>query len=113
MKKGKLYLILGTSGAGKGTLRKNLEKAELDNLEFIKSNVTRKMREGEVNGDIYNFISEESFKKMIENNEFLEYEYVHNHAYYGTKLVDVENEFLLEKYYERNGYGVIKEYFKK
>ncbi|MDQ7009830.1 MAG: guanylate kinase [Candidatus Gracilibacteria bacterium] len=90
MKKGKLYLILGTSGAGKGTLRKNLEKAELDNLEFIKSNVTRKMREGEVNGDIYNFISEESFKKMIENNEFLEYEYVHNHAYYGTKLVDVE-----------------------
>lgn len=91
MKKWKLFLILGTSGAWKGTLRKNLEKAKFENLEFIKSNVTRKMREWEINWDIYNFISEEKFKKMIENNEFLEYEYVHNHAFYWTKLSDVEN----------------------
>jgi guanylate kinase len=81
--------VLGTSGAGKGTLRKNLENAEIEGLEFIKSNVTRKMREGEVNGDVYNFISEEDFKEKIENDEFLEYEYVHNYAYYGTKLSDV------------------------
>lgn len=90
-KKWKLYLILGTSGAGKGTLRKNLENAKISDLEFIKSNVTRKMREWEVNWDVYNFISEEEFKRKIEKNEFLEYEYVHNHAYYGTKLSDVEN----------------------
>ena len=88
---GHLYLILGTSWAGKGTLRKNLEKNMPKDLVFIKSFVTRKMREWEINWDIYNFISEEEFKKMIENNEFLEYEYVHNHAYYGTRLADVEN----------------------
>lgn len=79
-----------TSGAGKGTLRKNLEKANISDLEFIKSYVTRKMREWEINWDIYNFISEEEFKEKIEKNEFLEYEYVHNHAYYWTILEDVE-----------------------
>ena len=88
--KWKLYLLMWTSGAGKGTLRKNLEKNKPEKLEFIKSFVTRKMREWEVNWDIYNFISEEEFKEMIENNEFLEYEYVHNHAYYWTRLRDVE-----------------------
>jgi len=86
-----LYLIMWTSGAGKGTLRKNLEKNMLEDLEFIKSFVTRKMREWEINGDVYNFISEEEFKKMIENNEFLEYEYVHNNAYYWTRLKDVKD----------------------
>lgn len=91
MKKWKLYLIMWTSWAGKWTLRKNLEKAKISDLEFIKSNVTRKMREWEVDWDVYNFISEESFKEMIKNDEFLEYEYVHNHAYYGTKLSDVTN----------------------
>ena len=87
--KWKLYLLMWTSGAGKGTLRKNLEKNIPENLEFIKSFVTRKMREWEVNWDVYNFISEEIFKEMIKNKEFLEYEYVHNHAYYWTRLSDV------------------------
>ena len=92
MKKlGHLYLLMGTSWAGKGTLRKNIEKNMPKDLVFIKSFVTRKMREWEINWDIYNFIGEEEFKKMIKNNEFLEYEYVHNHAYYGTRLEDVEN----------------------
>ena len=90
-KQGHLYLIMWTSWAGKGTLRKKLEKANVSDLEFIKSYVTRKMREWEINWDIYNFISEEDFKNKIENDEFLEYEYVHNHAYYWTRLADVEN----------------------
>ena len=90
-KKWHLYLVMWTSWAGKWTLRKNLEKANISDLEFIKSYVTRKMREWEINWDIYNFISEEEFKQKIENNEFLEYEYVHNHAYYWTRLEDVKS----------------------
>ena len=88
MVKWKLILILGTSGAGKWTLRKNLEKANLEDLEFIKSYVTRDMRDWEINWDIYNFISKKEFEKMIKNNEFLEYEFVHKKAYYGTRLKD-------------------------
>jgi len=91
MKKWKLILILGTSWAGKWTLRKNLEKAKISDLEFIKSYVTRDMREWEINWDIYNFISQEKFEEMIKNNEFLEYEFVHKKAYYWTRLKDVSN----------------------
>ncbi len=87
--KGHLYLIMWTSGSGKGTLRKNLETLDIQNLEFLKSYVSRPMREGEVDGDIYHFISWEEFQNMINNDEFLEYEWVHNAAYYGTKLSDV------------------------
>lgn len=78
-----------TSGSGKGTLRKNLEKLDTKNLEFLKSYVSRPMREWEVEGDIYYFVSGEQFQEMINNDEFLEYEWVHNAAYYWTRLVDV------------------------
>ena len=87
--KGHLYLIMWTSGSGKWTLRKNLEKLEIKDLEFVKSYVSRPMREWEVEGDIYYFVSGEKFQEMINNDEFLEYEWVHNAAYYGTRLRDV------------------------
>ena len=97
MTKWKLFLILGTSWAWKWTLRKNLEKANIEDLQFIKSYVTRDMREWEVNWDVYNFISEEKFKEMIERGDFLEYEFVHKKAYYGTRLEDVV-ELWIEKW---------------
>jgi len=78
------------SGWGKGTLRKNLEKHDIPNLEFLKSYVSREMRPGEIDGDIYHFISKENFEQAIENNEFLEYEINHKVAYYGTKKSDVD-----------------------
>ena len=86
--KGKIYFILWTSWAWKWTLRKKLEKADIKDLEFIKSYVTRTMREWEIDWDIYNFISKDNFENMIKNNEFLEYELVHKKAYYGTRLKD-------------------------
>ncbi len=82
---------MGVSWGGKGTLRKNLNQKDIQNLEFIKSYVSRPMRPGEVNGDMYWFISEEEFKEWIENNEFLEYEWVHDAAYYGTKKSDIDS----------------------
>lgn len=85
---GHIYFIMWISGAGKGLLRKNLEKQNIKNLIFLKSYVTRPMREGEIDGDIYHFISQWTFEQLVEKNEFLEYEFVHNMNYYGTKYAD-------------------------
>ena len=68
MKHGHLFFILGVSGSGKGTLRDNLQKTSLGkDLLFVQSYVTRPMRPGEIDGDKYYFVSEEAFKKSIEN----------------------------------------------
>jgi guanylate kinase len=80
---------MGVSGSGKGTLRKNLEKQHIENLEYLRSYVSRPMRPGEVEGDIYHFISEEVFLEGVKNDEFLEYAHVHKTAYYGTKKAEV------------------------
>jgi guanylate kinase len=57
-------------------------------IAFSISSITRDMREGEVEGEKYNFISREKFEKMIENDELLEYNvYVNN--YYGTPKAPV------------------------
>ncbi len=78
-----------TAGAGKWTLRKGLEKDKNIDIKFLKSYVSRVMRKWEIDWDIYHFVSEEVFKKMIAGEEFLEYEIVHKTAYYWTKLSDV------------------------
>lgn len=86
---GHLYFIMWVSGSGKGTLRENLKKSPID-IEFIKSYVTREIRPGEANGDMYWFIDLEEFQRGIHKHEFLEYEVNHKIAYYGTKYADVE-----------------------
>lgn len=87
---GHLYFIMWVSGSGKGTIRANIQKQKIENLDFLKSYVTREMRPGEINGDQYWFISPEDFKAGIQNNDFLEYEINHKVAYYGTKKSDVD-----------------------
>ncbi|MDY6411087.1 MAG: guanylate kinase [Synergistales bacterium] len=89
-KKGKLFVISGPSGAGKGTLR---EKAlnDIKNLVYSISCTTRKPREGEVDGVQYRFITHEKFKEDIEKNLFLEYAHVHS-DFYGTLKADVIRE---------------------
>ncbi len=86
--KGNLYIIAGCSGVGKGTLIKLfLEKNP--EIKLSVSATTRKPREGEQNGVNYFFVSQEEFKKSVENNEFLEWaEFSGN--YYGTKKSFVE-----------------------
>ena len=49
------------------------------------------MRPGETNGDMYHFIGEDEFKSSIDAWEFLEYAFVHQAAYYGTKKSDILN----------------------
>lgn len=98
MKKGKFIIISGPSGVGKGTIYGTLLK-EL-NAWYSVSMTTRNMREGEVDGVDYYFISKEEFKKRIEEGKLLEYN-IYNDNYYGTpkdkvieKLEEGTNVFL-------------------
>ncbi len=87
MTKGSVFIISGPSGSGKDTLLKVLFERHPE-IAFSISSVTRDMREGEIEGEKYNFISREAFEKMIENDELLEYNvYVNN--YYGTPKAPV------------------------
>ena len=82
MSKGKLIVISGASGVGKGTVLGLMMEKRKD-LSFSVSATTRDPRPGEVDGKHYFFISKECFEEMIKNDEFLEYD-AHAANYYGT-----------------------------
>ena len=87
MNKGGVFIISGPSGSGKDTLIVRLLE-KLPELRFSISSITRGMREGEKQGEKYNFITREKFEDMINNGELLEYNtYVGN--YYGTPKAPV------------------------
>ena len=78
-KPGKLYVITGPSGTGKGCICKEILK-EIDN-EFSVSMTTRPAREGEVHGKDYYFVSEEEFLANVERGNFLEHARVFDNLY--------------------------------
>jgi len=79
----KIYFILGPSGIGKGTSIDILDKRHPEWF-FPVSVTTRRMRSGEKEGEVYNFVSRESFEEMISKGEFLEFAKVHDLNFYGT-----------------------------
>lgn len=87
--KGLVFVVSGPSGVGKGTVNKRLID-ECDNLKIAISATTRHRRENEVEGRDYFFISQEEFDRRIENNEFLEYAFVHGNMY-GTLISEVKS----------------------
>lgn len=88
MNRGRLFLISGPSGSGKDTVLKGVFK-KCPEIGFSISSITRPMRDGEIEGVKYNFISTEKFEDMIKNDELLEHNvYVGN--YYGTPKAPVE-----------------------
>ena len=82
MSKGKLFVISGASGVGKSTVLKRVLDSK-ENITFSVSATTRAPREGEQDGVNYYFVSHETFRQMIENDEFVEYD-DHMKNYYGT-----------------------------
>ena len=98
---GKLFVLSGPSGVGKGTVRDNILKDKSINLVFSISMTTRKPRDGEIDGVHYYFVTNEYFEEEIKKGEFLEYaKFVNN--YYGTpkkaieKLLNSGKNVLLE-----------------
>lgn len=99
--RGLLIVVSGPSGVGKSSVRKALFEIPNNNLVYSISMTTRKPREGERDGIDYYFVTEEEFKKKIEENAFLEWaKFVGN--YYGTpkdavnKMLDKGKEVVLE-----------------
>ena len=71
-KKGILIVLSGFSGAGKGTVVKNLMK-KYDEYVLSISMTTREPREGEQDGVEYFFRTREEFEKTIAQNGLIEY----------------------------------------
>ena len=90
MSKGKLLVLSGPSGVGKGTILSELMRRRAD-MCFSVSATTRQPREGEVDGVNYFFVTKERFEEMIRNDELLEYaQFVSNS--YGTPRAYVEQQ---------------------
>ena len=83
---GVMIVLSSPSGAGKTTLVKMLSK--IDNYEISISHTTRQPRISEENNKDYYFVNEDEFKRLINNQEFLEYAKVFNN-FYGTTRTPV------------------------
>jgi len=83
---GVMIVLSSPSGAGKTTLVKMLSK--IDNYEVSISHTTRQSRSNEVDNKDYYFVNFNEFKRLINNQEFLEYAKVFNN-YYGTTRTPV------------------------
>lgn len=81
--KGKLFLIVGPSGSGKGTVI-SLLKERYPQFVYPVSYTTRDPRPGEKEGEVYHYISKAEFEEGIGNGRFLEWAQVHKDNYYGT-----------------------------
>ena len=86
---GTMIILSSPSGAGKTTLVNLLSK--LDNFEISISHTTRQPRANEVPNKDYYFVKEDEFKRLIGNDEFLEYAKVFNHLYGTTRTPVINN----------------------
>ena len=102
--KGNLFIITAASGAGKTSLVKALV-SENPNIKVSISFTTRNPRVGERDGKDYFFLDDIDFKKMVENNEFLEMAKCHGSLYGTSKLtvketLDKGKDIILEIDYQ-------------
>lgn len=99
--KGIFIVISGPSGAGKGTICKELMKTS-NNLWLSISMTTREPRVGETNGVEYFFVTKDEFEQNIKEGNMLEYATIHSGQYYGTPKGEIAK-------YLDNGIDVILE----
>jgi len=90
MSKGKLVVISGASGVGKGTVLGIMMKKRED-LKFSVSATTREPRPSEIEGVHYYFVTKEQFEEMIAAGQMLEYS-AHAANYYGTPRAQAEEK---------------------
>lgn len=83
MEKGKLYVLAGPSGVGKGTVIKAL-KASYQGFWVSVSATTREKRPGEESGVDYYYLRESEFDQLLAEDAFLEWAVVHGQHRYGT-----------------------------
>ena len=89
-KDGVMIILSSPSGAGKTTLV-NLLSNKKDSFEISISHTTRKPRPGEINNKDYYFVNDNEFKRLIKNEEFLEYAKVFNNFYGTTRTPVIDN----------------------
>ena len=112
-KKGLLLVISGPSGAGKGTVCKELLERNPE-FKLSISATTRAPREGEVDGESYYFLTKEKFNEMIGQGGFLEYAQIYSNLY-GTpkgpvmKYLEEGKDVILE--IEMQGARQVKEMY--
>ena len=78
-----LCAFVGCAGVGKNTIIRELIKQYPDKYGIFPTLTTRKMREGEKEGDPYHFVTREQFEKLLEEGEIYEYQQIHDGSYYG------------------------------
>ena len=88
-KTGKVLIFSAPSGSGKTTIVRHLLKQNYS-FGFSISATSRSPRSTEEDGKDYYFLSNEDFKKKIDNGEFLEWQEVYSGTYYGTLKSEVE-----------------------
>lgn len=88
-RRGLMFVISSPSGAGKGTLSRNILDTDRD-MTLSVSVTTRERRPSEINGVHYHFISQQRFISMRDGGELLEWAEVHGN-YYGTPQAPVED----------------------
>ncbi len=95
---GKLIVFSAPSGSGKTTIVRHLLSQEQFNLEFSISATSRAPRGDEENGKDYYFISLDTFKQHIKNEDFLEWEEVYRDNFYGTLKEEVHRIWAMGKH---------------
>ena len=87
-KQGKIFILSGPSGSGKGTVLKSAMREHPDMFLSV-SATTRGPRQGEIDGVHYHFIDDDAFLKMIDRDQLLEHAgYAGN--FYGTPRIPVD-----------------------
>ena len=89
-KTGKLFVFSAPSGSGKTTIVHHLLDQKNLNLGFSISATSRAKRGQEIDGKDYHFISLDTFKDHIENDDFIEWEEVYKNNFYGTLKSEIE-----------------------
>jgi len=89
------FVISAPSGTGKTTIIQRI-LAEDPRYEFVVSSTTRPRRANETEGKNYYYLPEDEFRRKVDDNEFIEWAFVHQH-YYGVTKKEIDRIRTVEK----------------